>query len=277
MDSSPTNGLFFIDLLLQFNIKLRRAAKPLGKGPPAHRVSLSTSWFLLDVGSLAPSTADYVLLTNYAAGKEGESPSTARIFRIIRVVRLLKLLRLLRSSRVFSRMLSRFPLPYKTLVMLRLSLWTLAAHWSACLLSISTTFSEQVSLTHGSLRMDTAGRCSPRAMAMESWFMSTSQRSCGSSTSTTQQAARSLCAPSVPTFEIYLASFEWGLLLISGVDVEPAMGLSRQCLQRRINCAARLGCARCFCSGRADLVLCDGRLRRGDRQYNPNAVKLRIQ
>ena len=113
-DSSPhtygfiTNrlldGLFFIDLLLQFNIKYYD--EPQNLWVRDRRLIASAylrSWFLLDVGSLAPSTADYVLLANYAAGKEGESPSTARIFRIIRVVRLLKLLRLLRSSRVFSR------------------------------------------------------------------------------------------------------------------------------------------------------------------------------
>ena len=237
-DSSPhtygfiTNrlldGLFFIDLLLQFNIKYYD--EPQNLWVRDRRLIASAylrSWFLLDVGSLAPSTADYVLLANYAAGKEGESPSTARIFRIIRVVRLLKLLRLLRSSRVFSRMLSRFPLPYKTLVMLRLSLLvTLAAHWSACLLSISTTFSEQGKLDTW---LASYGYCWPVQSESDgdgelvyvdeptqlTWIEYLNH------TASSEVLVRSECAHFL---EIYLASFEWGLLLISGVDVEPAMG-----------------------------------------------------
>ena len=140
--------LFIIDMVLQFNIasfdegsnhwvtKRQSVARKYLRG-----------WFLLDIGSIAPSSADIVMVADCQSGGSeagSEATATTRIFRIIRVVRLLKLLRLLRSSRIFGRMMARFPLPHKTMVMLRLTiLVTIAAHWSACLLAITTIFSEQ--------------------------------------------------------------------------------------------------------------------------------------
>ena len=237
------DGLFLSDMLLQFNLMVfdewqsrwvqtrREVAILYLKG-----------WFLLDIGSLAPSSADYIGLFYDAtaaavngtvdAGGGGTS-STTRIFRVIRVLRLLKLLRLLRSSRLLTRIFSRIAIPFRTFTMIKLAVIIfLTTHWVACSLGLITTFSEQQ-------RLDTwltaFGYCWPRA-AREG------EAAIEIDPSTEIVWVRPADAPApalvptvaecVPPGQVYNACFEWGLALITGMDIEPAAGPATPNFQR---------------------------------------------
>jgi hypothetical protein len=227
-DSSPLSytflcnrvldGLFLLDMLLQFNLvhnewqnrwvqTRREVTKMYLKG-----------WFALDVASLAPSSADYIALANSEEG--GSDGSTARIFRVIRVLRLLKLLRLLRPSRLLNRMLSRVAIPFRTLTMCKLTITIfLTTHWVACALGLVTTFSERQ-------RLDTwltaFGYCWPReAREGEEGVLldpSTEIIWIRPQVPTSPHMVLTV-AVCVDPASIYNACFEWGLSLITSMDV----------------------------------------------------------
>ena len=138
------DGLFLSDMLLQFNLMVfdewqsrwvqtrREVAILYLKG-----------WFLLDIGSLAPSSADYIGLFYDAtaaavngtvdAGGGGTS-STTRIFRVIRVLRLLKLLRLARINRLLQRYEEEFASLMTTFKLGKLVIIIFViGHWLSCL------------------------------------------------------------------------------------------------------------------------------------------------
>lgn len=223
--------LFLTDLVLQFNLM---TFDDESNDWVTSRWQVSNNylrgWFWLDLGSIAPSSADIISVAR-GSGDEGGggSSSSARIFRVIRIVRLLKMLRLLRSSRVVKRLLARFPIPYKAMVMIRLFLLvTLGAHWAACVLSLTTTFSEVGRLdtwlaSYGYCWPVHASPLDPNAVYVEdrtdlSWVIDPYAKG-------SNWGERIAVTAECDDFPIvYLGAFEWGMQLILGVDTEPAPG-----------------------------------------------------
>ena len=121
-------------------------------------------WFVLDIISILPF--DLASLKDPNEDPDAESSSSdlsvLKLVRIIRLLRLIKLVRLAKSSRIIGRAMEYVSLSSTSQTAVGLMMQSLLlTHWFACILMISTTFTESPRgtwlFTHGYCAPDTSG------------------------------------------------------------------------------------------------------------------------
>ena len=205
------DAIFVGDMLLQFVVMYPEGTDhQLGDG--LHWVSdrrkiamhYLTSWFVIDLFSIAPVTFDVLPLI---------SPSTSALndyfmLRAARILRLIKLVRLARTSRILKRWQSQLPLDYGTLALLGCLLLTLlAAHWFACIIGFIATIRPSMAGTW----MFAHGYCEEPAQDA-SWTASMG----GHNSTRGSEAISNDDIVCVGPVEMYIACVYWGVLVITG-------------------------------------------------------------
>jgi hypothetical protein len=179
--------IFLFDMILQFfiaveNQNLDIAGETLWVTSPrkiAKRYLMS--WFLLDAATLfLPAYFDISTATD-GVGEDAPDPSA---LRALRVVRLTKLVRLVRASRIYKRLLSKITLSSAQLTVLTcVTLLLVGAHLYASILGICTAM---------------------HSNKQDTWLGDAKYGYCKDDA----------CQVSTPT--LYLASFMWAVMIITG-------------------------------------------------------------
>jgi hypothetical protein len=99
------DGIFLIDMLLQFRLQFEKSGESMTQGatwvirPWPIAINYLKGWFAIDLLSVAVSAFDFLTVT----GDDGSTFEDFKILRVLRVLRLVKLVRLLRASRMLKR------------------------------------------------------------------------------------------------------------------------------------------------------------------------------
>ena len=177
--------VFLFDMILQFFIAVENQSLDIAgetlwvTSPRKIAKRYLMSWFLLDAATLfLPAYFDISTATD-GVGEDAPDPSA---LRALRVVRLTKLVRLVRASRIYKRLLSKITLSSAQLTVLTcVTLLLVGAHLYASILGISTAMHSNKQDTW----LGNYGYCKDDA-----------------------------CYVSTPV--LYLASFMWSVMIITG-------------------------------------------------------------
>lgn len=183
----------------------------------AHYLS---TWFTVDILSIAASATDIVAVAQ-ASGADcdeetrGVGPaSKLRALRVLRVLRLMKLVRLLKASRVLKRWMSRIPINYGTLILVKCMMYVLVcSHWIACVWKLQVWFAPTRMQTWEA----TFGWCvygsDPTAFLKDEQCGPSAVETCPAPYHLTGDAG--ICCVDIGS--LYVAAISWSLMIITGV------------------------------------------------------------